>query len=99
MTMAPHTKEKFKTNVITFPPRATKVFKKQPLKTSTNDICELLDLSRYEFREGSRNDLDSQKDGPDDFKSQMRTNIMALIFLMALAGLAAIDVIKLAVQI
>jgi hypothetical protein len=62
-------------------------------------FCELLDLSRYELGDRSRNEFDSQKDGPDDFKHRMCANIAALIFLVALAGLAATDVVKLDAQI
>jgi hypothetical protein len=47
----------------------------------------------------SRSDFDSQNDVPDDFKYRMRANIAALIFLVALAGLAATDVLMLAAHI
>jgi hypothetical protein len=87
-------------NVVRFRPGdATAFAEKGALETSTNNICELLDLSRYELSDRSRNDLDSQKDGPDDFEHRMRANIAALIFLVALAGLAATDVLKLAAHI
>jgi hypothetical protein len=86
--------------VVRFRPREATAFpEKRALDASTNNIGELLDLSRYELRGRSRNALDSQKDGPDDFKHRMRANIMALIFLVALAGLAAADVLKLEAQI
>jgi hypothetical protein len=66
---------------------------------SSNDICELLDLSRYESRGRSRNAFNSRNGDPDDFKRQMRANITALIFLVALAGLAAAELLKLEAQI
>jgi hypothetical protein len=62
-------------------------------------FCDLLDLSRYELSDRSRNDLDLQEDSPDDFQHRMRANIAALIFLVALVGLAATDVLKLAAHI
>jgi hypothetical protein len=90
----------FEMNVVKFRARqATAFSEKRALDASTNNICELLDLSRYELRDRSRNALDSHKDGPDDFKHRMRANIMALIFLVALAGLAAADVLKLEAQL
>jgi hypothetical protein len=74
-------------NVVRFRPRQVTPFpEKRARDASTNNICELLDLSRYELRGRSRNALDSQKDDPDDFKHRMRANIMALIFLVALVG-------------
>ena len=38
---------------------------------------------------------DFQSDAPDDFKYRMCVNIAAMIFVVALAGLAAADVLKL----
>jgi hypothetical protein len=85
----------FEMNVVKFRARQTTAFsEKRALDASTNNICELLDLSRYELCDRSRNALDSQKDGPDDFKHRMRANIMALIFLVALAALAAAGFLK-----
>jgi hypothetical protein len=87
-------------NVVRFRPSyATAFAEKRGLDASTSNICELLDLSRYELSDRSRSDLDSQKDGPDDFMYRMRANIAALIFLVALVGLAATDVLKLAAYI
>ena len=87
-------------NVVRFRPReATALSKKRARNGSTNNICELLDLSRYELRGRSKNAFDSRNDDPDYFKHRMRANIMALIFLVALAGLAAADVLKLEAQI
>jgi hypothetical protein len=87
-------------NVVRFRPREATAFpEKRALDVSANNICELLDLSRYELRGRSRSVLDSQKDGPDDFKHRMRANITALIFLVALTGLAAAEVLKLEAQI
>ena len=62
---------------------------------ATHDICELLDLSRYERCDYSRHEPDSPKSGLDGFRHRMRVNIAALIFLAALVGLAAADVLKL----
>jgi hypothetical protein len=87
-------------NVVRFRPRQVTPFpEKRARDASTNNICELLDLSRYELRGRSRNALDSQKDDPDDFKHRTRANIMALIFLVALVGFAAADVLRLEAQI
>jgi hypothetical protein len=87
-------------NVVRFRPRAATAFpKKRALDAPTNNICELLDLSRYELRDRSPHGLNSQKDGPDDFKHRMRANITALVFLVALTGLAAAEVLKLEAQI
>jgi hypothetical protein len=86
-------------SVVRFRPSNTTAFSEKRAHASTSNICEMLDLSRYELSDRSRNDLDSQNDGPDDFKHRMRANIAALIFLVALAGLAATDVLKLAAYI
>jgi hypothetical protein len=87
-------------NVVRFRPSDTTAFaEKRALDASASSIFELLDLSRYELSDRSRNDLASQSDGPNDFKYRMRANIAALIFLVALAGLGATDVLKLAAYI
>jgi hypothetical protein len=87
-------------NVVRFRPRQVTPFpEKRARDASTNNICELLDLSRYELRGRSRSVLDSQKDDADDFKHRMRVNITALIFLVVLVGLAAADVLKLETEI
>jgi hypothetical protein len=87
-------------NVVRFRPReATAFAEKRALDASTGNTRDLLDLSRYELSDRSRNDLDLQKDGPDDFEHRMRVNVAAMIFLVALAGLAATDVLKLAAHI
>jgi hypothetical protein len=87
-------------NVVRFRPRqATALPEKCAREASTNNICELLDLSRYESSGRSRNAFESQEDDPDDFKHRMRANIMALIFLVVLVGLAAADVLKLEAEI
>jgi hypothetical protein len=94
------TSETFGINVVRFRPRDGTAFsEKRALDDSTNNICEMLDLSRYELRDRSRQELDAKKDIPDEFKHRIRANIMALIFLLALAGLAAADVLKLEAQI
>jgi hypothetical protein len=87
-------------NVVRFRPRdATAFAENRALDASTGNICGLLDLSRYELRDRSRNDLDLQNDSRDDFEHRMRANMAALIFLIALVGLAATDVLKLAAHI
>jgi hypothetical protein len=87
-------------NVVRFRPRQPTAFPhKRARDASANNIYELLDLSRYELRGRSRNALDSHKDDPDEFKHRMRANIMALIFLVVLVGLAAADVLKLEAEI
>jgi hypothetical protein len=93
-------KRNFEMNVVRFRPRRPMAFPQKCARDgSSNDIFELLDLSRYESRGRSRNALDSKKDDPDDFKHRMRANIMALIFLVALVGLAAAELLKLEAQI
>ena len=80
-------------NVIGFRPRdAAGLSKKQCRNASSSNIYKLLDLSRYELRDDLRN---LHPDAPDDFKYRMRVNIAAMIFVVALAGLAAADVLKL----
>jgi hypothetical protein len=86
-------------SVIRFRPSNTVSFSEKRAHASTSNICELLDLSRYELSDRSRNDLDSKNDGPDDFKHRMRANVAALIFLITLVGLAATNVLKLAAHI
>jgi hypothetical protein len=87
-------------NVVRFRPRDAIPFpKKNALDDSSKNICELLNPSRYELRDHSSNDFNSHKDLPDNFNCRMRTNLMALIFLVALAALAAVDVLKLMPQI
>jgi hypothetical protein len=100
MNNRPRTSEKFEIDVVKFRRRDATAFREHRAPdVSTNNICELLDLSRYELADRSRNEFDSQKDGPDDFKHRMCANIAALILLVALAGLAATDVVKLEAQI
>jgi len=92
----PRTSANFETNVVRFRPRDTGAFPKERTRdVATHDICDLLDLSRYELCDHSRHKADSQKSGLDDFRHRMRVNIAALIFLVALVGLAAADVLKL----
>jgi hypothetical protein len=86
-------------NVVRFRPSDATAFAEKRVRASTSNICELLDLSRYELSDRSRSDLDLQEDSPDDFEHRMRANIAALIFLVALVGLAATDVLKLAAHI
>jgi hypothetical protein len=86
-------------NVVRFRPSDAAAFAEKRAHASTSNICELLDLSQYELSDCSRNDLDLQEDSPDDFEHRMRANIVALIFLVALVGLAATDVLKLAAHI
>jgi hypothetical protein len=83
-------------NVVRFRQRdASALPKKHTRDVATHDLCDLLDLSRYELCDHSRHEPDSPKSGLDDFRHRMRVNIAALIFLVALAGLAAADVLKL----
>jgi hypothetical protein len=96
----PLASENVEMNVVRFRSRQATAFPgKRARDAPTNNICELLDLSRYELRCRSRNALDSHKDDPDEFKHRMRANIMALIFLVVLVGLAAADVLKLEAEI
>jgi hypothetical protein len=91
--------ESFEMNVVRFRPSNTTAFSEKRAHASSSNIYELLDLSRYELSDRSRNEADSQKDGPDDFEHRMHANVAALIFLVALVGLAAADVLKLAAHI
>jgi hypothetical protein len=100
MDDTPQTSANFEMNVVRFRSRDATAFPgKRARDVSTNDVCEVLDLSRYELRDHSRHDPDSRKPGLDDFKYRMRLNIAALIFVVALAGLAAADVLKLEARI
>jgi hypothetical protein len=97
--MMPQTDENIEGNVVRFRPRDTVSFaNKHPFNNPSKNICELLDLSRYELRDHSSNDVNSHQDVPDNFNYRMRTNIMALLFVVALAALAAVDVLKLMPQ-
>jgi hypothetical protein len=100
MNDTPQTSANFEMNVVRFRSRdATALPGRRARDVSTHDICEGLDLSRYELRDHSRHDPDSGKPGLDDFKYRMRANIAALIFLVVLVGLAAADVLKLEAQV
>lgn len=80
-------------DVIGFRPRdAAGLSKKHGRNVSSSNIYKLLDLSRYELRDDSPN---VQPDTSGDFKYRMRVNIAAMVFVVALAGLAAADVLKL----
>jgi hypothetical protein len=92
----PQTGESFEMNVVRFRPHDAVSFpKRHALDGSSKNICELLNLSRYDLRDHTSNDWNSRKDVPDNFNCRMRMNLMALIFLVALAALAAVDVLKL----
>jgi hypothetical protein len=96
------TRENFEMNmnVVTSRPRdAITIPKKHALDVSNNNVCQLLNRSRYELYDHSSNDLDSQKNDPDDFNCRMSANFVALMFLVALTSLAAVDVLKLMNQI
>jgi hypothetical protein len=96
MNNSPQTSANFGINVVGFRRRDAGAFpKKRARDVATHDVSELLDLSRYELCDHSRHDPDSRKSGLDDFRHRMRVNIAALIFVVALAGLAAADVLKL----
>jgi hypothetical protein len=94
------TVENVDVNVFRFRPRdAVSSSDKPALDDSSKDICEILDLSRYELRDHLSNDLNSHKNVPDSFNCRMQLNVMALMFLVALAAFAAFDVLKLMPQI
>ena len=92
-----HTRPKYRGNVVGFRPRDAKGFsEKHGRNVATGNIYKLLALSRYELRDDSRTgSRDFRYDARDDFKYRMRVNIAAMIFVVALAGLAAADVLKL----
>jgi hypothetical protein len=50
------------------------------------NICQLLDLSRYEMR----------RESPDDFRKKMVANLAALVLLTTFVTLAAVDVYNIA---
>ena len=50
------------------------------------NICQLLDLSRYQMR----------REGPEDYRKKMVANLAALVLLTTLVSLAAVDVYNLA---
>jgi hypothetical protein len=96
MSNSPQTSANFKINVVRFRPRDASAFPgKRTRDVSTHDVYDLLDLSRYELCDHSRHEPDSRKPGFDDFRHRIRVNIAALVFLVALVGLAAADVLKL----
>jgi hypothetical protein len=85
--------------VLEFRPRRATAPPDKPAPEASNQLCELLDLSRYESRDRSRIDLNAGKYGPDDYGHRIRVSVMALIFLLALVGLAAADVVKLEAEV
>jgi hypothetical protein len=97
----PQTDENFETNIVIFRPRHAAAFPKQHASDDcANNICELLDHSRYELRNhSSGTNLNSHNPELDDFHYRMRANLVVLIFLVSLACLAAVDVLKLMTQI
>jgi hypothetical protein len=96
MNNSPQTSANSGMNVVRLRRRDATAFpRKRTRDVATHDVCELLDLSRYERCDYSRHEPDSPKSGLDDFRHRMRVNIAALIFLVALVGLAAADVLKL----
>ena len=50
------------------------------------NICQLLDLSRYEMR----------RESPDDFRKKMVANLAALVLLTTFVTLGAVDVYNIA---
>jgi hypothetical protein len=101
MTMhnTPKTGKNPEVTVIRFRPRNVTTSPEKRAPDASNHLCELLDLSRYESRDRSAADLHARKDDPDDFNHRLRASVLALIFLLALAGLAAADVLKLEARI
>jgi hypothetical protein len=87
-------------NVVRFRPRQSVVdlHEKCPRHPSNSEICQMLDLSRYESRGRPRANSKSAQDNTDDFKHRMRANIVVLILLVALAAFAAADFRKLQIQ-
>jgi hypothetical protein len=99
MHNTPKTSKNCETTVVSFRPRNVTTSPEKRAADTSNQLCELLDLSRYELRDRSGADLHARKDGPDDFDHRIRTSVLALIFVLALAGLAAADVLKLEAKI
>jgi hypothetical protein len=92
MNDTPPTIANYDVNVVQFQPRRVSAFpgKRIPAVAAGN-IYKLLSLARYE----GRGDGNFQKESPEDFGRRMRANIAAFVFVVLLAGLAAVDVIKL----
>jgi hypothetical protein len=92
MNDTPPTVANYDMNVVRFQPRGVSAFRgKRVPAVSSGNIYRLLSLARYE----GRGDRGLQKESPEDFGRRMRANIAAFIFVVLLAGLAAVDVIKL----
>ena len=73
--------------VLNFRPRALPAGgDRKPNPRSDENICRLVDLSRYEMR----------RESPDDFRKRMIANFPALILLTTFASLAAVDVYNIA---
>jgi hypothetical protein len=92
MNDTPPITAKYDMNVVQFQPRRVSAFSgKRVPAVSADNIYKLLSLARYE----GRGDRGFQNETPEDFGRRMRANIAAFIFVVLLAGLAAVDVIKL----
>jgi hypothetical protein len=73
--------------VLNFRPRALPAVRhRKDNPRSNEDICRLLDLSRYEMR----------REGLGDFRKRMIANLAALLLLITFASLAAVDVHRIA---
>lgn len=91
-SLAPPSFAKYDINVVPFQPRSVRAFTgKRARSVSADNIYRLLDLSRYE----GRGYQGFQQDRPEDFGRRMCMNVAAFVFVVVLAALAAVDVIKL----
>jgi hypothetical protein len=78
--------QKENSKVLSFRPRAFGSRDRKDKIRFDQDICQLVDLSRYE----------TQGEGPGGFRKRMVANLAALVLLTALTVLAAIDVYDIA---
>jgi hypothetical protein len=67
-------------------PKDNRLSRRRFQKRGDKNICKLINLSRNDLRDHSSNDFTHRKTFLIIFNCSMRTNLMALIFLIALAG-------------
>jgi hypothetical protein len=72
--------------VLNFRPRILTGGDRKDNARRDGNICQLLDLSRYEMR----------RESPDDFRKKMVANLAALVLLTTFVTLAAVDVYNIA---
>ncbi|WP_024516293.1 hypothetical protein [Bradyrhizobium sp. Tv2a-2] len=78
--------QKDNSKILCFRPRTFGSRDRKDKTRFEEDICRLLDLSRFEMR----------RECPDDFRKRMVANLAALVLLTTFAALAAVDVYDIA---